>query len=40
VKGGSYSRVVSQDGKVMTVTTKGTNAKGQQVSTVAVFEKK
>lgn len=32
-------RVVSQDGKTMTVTTKGTNAQGQAVNNVAVFEK-
>jgi len=33
------TRVVSQDGKTMTVTTKGTNAQGQMVNNVAVFEK-
>ena len=33
------ARVVSQDGKTMTVTTKGTNAQGQAVNNVAVFEK-
>jgi hypothetical protein len=33
------TRVVSQDGKTMTVTTKGTNAQGQAVSNVGVFEK-
>ena len=32
-------RVVSKDGKTMTVTTKGTNAQGQAVNNVAVFEK-
>jgi hypothetical protein len=32
-------RVVSQDGKTMTVTTKGTNAQGQAVNNVALFEK-
>jgi len=32
-------RVVSQDGKTMTVTTKGTNAQGQAVNNVVVFEK-
>jgi hypothetical protein len=32
-------RVVSQDGKTMTVTTKGTNAQGQAVNNVGVFEK-
>ncbi len=35
----TYSRVVSQDGKVMTITTKGTNAKGQKVNNVVVYEK-
>jgi hypothetical protein len=42
-KGGKVAqtlrRVVSQDGKTMTVTTKGTNAQGQAVNNVAVFEK-
>ena len=42
-KGGKVAqtlrRVVSQDGKTMTVTTKGTNAQGQVVNNVAVFEK-
>src|SRR5437879_4044321 len=33
------TRVVSQDGKTMTVTTKGTNAQGQAVNNVGVFEK-
>jgi hypothetical protein len=33
------ARVVSQDGKTMTVTTKGTNAQGQAVNNVGVFEK-
>jgi hypothetical protein len=32
-------RVVSQDGKTMTVTTKGTNAQGQAVNNVIVFDK-
>ncbi len=32
-------RVVSQDGKTMTVTTKGTNAQGQAVNNVVVFGK-
>jgi hypothetical protein len=36
----TYSRVVSQDGKTMTITTKGTNAKGEKVNNVAVYEKK
>ena len=33
------TRVMSEDGKTFTVTMKGTNAKGQQVHSVAVFEK-
>ena len=36
----TYRRVVSKDGKTMTVTVKGTDAKGQAVNNVAVFEKK
>ena len=32
-------RVVSQDGKTMTVTVKGTNAQGQAVNNVIVFDK-
>jgi len=32
-------RVVSKDGKTLTLTTTGTNAKGQAVNNVAVFEK-
>jgi hypothetical protein len=32
-------RVVSKDGKAMTVTIKGTNAQGQAVNNVVVFEK-
>jgi hypothetical protein len=32
-------RVVSKDGKTMTVTTKGTNAQGQAVNNVVVFDK-
>jgi hypothetical protein len=36
----TYSRVVSQDGKTMTITTKGTNAKGEKVNNVVVYEKK
>jgi hypothetical protein len=35
----TYRRVVSQDGKTMTVTIKGTNAQGQAMSNVAIFEK-
>ncbi len=42
-KGGKVAqtlrRVVSKDGKTMTVTTKGTNAQGQAVNNVALFEK-
>jgi hypothetical protein len=34
------SRTISKDGKTMTITTKGTNAKGQAVNDVEVFEKK
>jgi len=34
------ARVISPDGKVMTVTSKGTNAKGQTVNDVAVYEKR
>jgi hypothetical protein len=32
-------RVVSNDGKVMTVTTTGTNAKGEPTNNVAVYDK-
>lgn len=35
----TYTRVVSKDGKTMTVTVKGTNAQGQPVNNVIVFEK-
>ena len=35
----TYHRVVSKDGKTMTVTSKGTNAQGQATSNVIVFEK-
>ncbi len=35
----TFPRVVSQDGKTMTVTIKGTNAQGQAVNNVEVFEK-
>ena len=42
-KGGTVAqtlrRVVSQDGKTMTVTLKGKNAEGQDVNNVLVFEK-
>jgi hypothetical protein len=33
-------RTVSADGKTMTVTTKGTNAAGQKVNNLQVYEKK
>ena len=33
------TRIVSEDGKTMTVTTKGTNAQGQAVDNVTVWEK-
>ena len=32
-------RVVSKDGKVMTITSKGTNAKGEPTNNVAVYDK-
>ncbi|PYM32361.1 MAG: hypothetical protein DME15_14200 [Candidatus Rokuibacteriota bacterium] len=35
----TLKRVVSQDGKTMTVTVKGTNAQGQAVNNVVVFDK-
>jgi len=35
----TLGRVVSQDGKTMTVTTKGTNAQGQAMNNVALFDK-
>jgi hypothetical protein len=35
----TLTRVVSEDGKTMTVRVKGTNAQGQPVDTVAVWEK-
>ncbi len=35
----TYTRVVSQDGKTMTVTIKGTNPQGQPIANVVVFEK-
>ena len=34
------TRTISQDGKVMTITNKGTNAKGQTINDVLVFEKR
>jgi hypothetical protein len=33
------TRVVSADGKTMTITTTGVNAKGQQINDVAVYDK-
>lgn len=33
-------RIISPDGKVMTITTKGTNAAGQTINNVQVFEKR
>jgi hypothetical protein len=33
------TRAISRDGKVMTITTTGTNAKGQAINNVLVFEK-
>ena len=35
----TVTQVVSQDGKTMTVTAKGTNAQGQAVDNIVVFEK-
>jgi hypothetical protein len=35
----SGTRTISADGKVMTITTKGTDAHGQAIDTVQVFEK-
>jgi hypothetical protein len=34
-----FRRVVSRDGKTMTVTIKGTDAQGQTLGNVVVFEK-
>jgi hypothetical protein len=34
------TRTISRDGKAMTITTKGTNAKGQTINNVEVFEKR
>lgn len=34
------TRTISADGKVMTITTKGTNAKGQPINEVMVFDKR
>jgi hypothetical protein len=36
----TFTRVVSKDGKTMTVTIKGTNAQGKPVHNVVVFERK
>ena len=33
------TRVISRDGKVMTITTEGINAKGQRINDVSVFDK-
>ena len=35
----TYTRSFSADGKTMTVTTKGTNAAGEKIDTVLVYEK-
>src|SRR5262249_18972858 len=35
----TYTRVISQDGKTMTVTTTGTTPQGQKFNNVAVYEK-
>jgi hypothetical protein len=34
------TRTISRDGKVMTITSKGTNGKGQTINNVEVFEKR
>lgn len=34
------TRMISKDGKVMTITTKGINARGQTINDVEVFEKR
>jgi hypothetical protein len=34
------TRAISRDGKVMTLTTKGTNAKGQAINEVVVYDKR
>lgn len=36
---GSGTSVVSADGKTLTLTSKGTDARGQTVSSVAVYDK-
>ena len=35
----TYKRVISSDGRTMTVTTTGTNELGQTINNVAVYEK-
>ena len=35
----TLTRVVAKDGKTMTITTKGTNAQGQAVNNVVVYDK-
>ena len=35
-----HARTISRDGSVMTITNKGTNAKGQPINDVLVFEKR
>ncbi len=37
--GQTITRVMSADGKTLTITTKGTNAQGQAVNNVGVYEK-
>ena len=34
------TRTISPDGKVMTITSKGTNARGQTINDMEVFEKR
>lgn len=34
------TRTISRDGKVMTITTKGTNARGEAINDVEIFEKR
>ena len=36
----SGTRTISPDGKVMTITSKGTNALGQNIDDVEVFDKR
>jgi hypothetical protein len=36
----SGTRVVSKDGKTLTITAKGTNAKGQKIDDVTVYDRK